>query len=104
MFLFLMLANRDEEVITIIEHMNNLFSKRNKEPILGNASDPISSQQFLSFLIVIILMDDRLVSLEDDGKGLADSDADGDGCNELDLGAGLNCHLYLLEDHQQLRL
>lgn len=99
-----MFAYSDEEAIAIIQHMNDLFSKGNKEPIFRNTSNPISSQQFLSFLVLIILMDDGLVSLEDDGKRLADSDGDGNGCNELDLSAGLDCHFYLLEDHQQLRL
>ena len=43
MFLFLMFANIYEEIITIIEHMNDLFSKRDKETIFGNPSNPITS-------------------------------------------------------------
>lgn len=97
-----MLADGDEEIVTIIQHMDDLFGKRDEEAIFGDAGDLISGQQFLSLLFVIVLMDDGLVGFEDDGECLADGDGDGDGGDELDLGAGLDCHFYLLEDHQQL--
>lgn len=54
--------------------MDDFFGKGNEKSIFGDASDAIGVQQFLPLLLVIVLADDSLVGLEDEGKGLADGD------------------------------
>jgi hypothetical protein len=104
MFLSFMFAETDEKVITIVQDMNDLFSKGNEEAIFGDAGDAVVPQKLLGFLLLKVLSDDCLVGLEDDGKSLADSDGDRDGCNEPHLSVSLDCHFYLLQDHQQLTI
>ena len=83
--------------------MDDFFGKGNQKYIFGDASNAIGMQQFLNVLLVIVFVDHGLVGLEDEGKGFANGDGDWDGGDELDLSVGLDCHFYLLEDHQQLR-
>jgi hypothetical protein len=58
------------ESIGIIEHVNDFLGERNKEAILCDAPNAISSQAF-SFVMFIVLMEDCMIRFENEGKGLA---------------------------------
>lgn len=57
MFLLFMPTQVDEEMITIIQDMNDFFSKWKKESVFSDTGDAVAAEQFLGLLFVEVLPD-----------------------------------------------